>query len=60
MTTEQAIYAFLDWCEGKPSAFDNYETKQSEHGQLIDYRLEAYCDVMVFEDGYEVRYDIGD
>ena len=60
MTTEQAINAFFDWCEGRPSDFDNCVTKQSEHGKVVDYRMEAYCDVMVYEDGYEERYYIGD
>lgn len=31
-----------------------------EHGRCIDYRQEAYCDVHVFEDGYEERLYICD
>lgn len=31
-----------------------------EHGKCIGYRFEAYCDVHVFEDGYEERLYICD
>lgn len=31
-----------------------------EHGRCIDYRQDAYCDVHVFEDGYEERLYICD
>lgn len=30
------------------------------HGKCVGYRQEAYCDVYVYEDGYEEYEDIGD
>lgn len=34
--------------------------KKSEHGEIVSVRFEAYCDVTVYEDGYESRRYIGD
>lgn len=31
-----------------------------EHGRCIDYLQDAYCDIYVFEDGYEERIYICD
>lgn len=31
-----------------------------EHGRCVDYRQDAYCDVHIFEDGYEERLYICD
>lgn len=31
-----------------------------EHGAFVEVRQEAYCDVKIYEDGYEERYYIGD
>ena len=32
----------------------------SDHGKVVDYRFEAFFDVLVYEDGYEERFYIGD
>lgn len=34
--------------------------KKSEHGEIVDFRFEAYCNVTVYEDGYVSRDYIGD
>lgn len=34
--------------------------KPNPHGKVIDRRCEAYHDVVVYEDGYEERFYIGD
>lgn len=58
--TENAINAFIDWCNGETSYFDNSETKQFEHGKVIDFKMEAYHDVIIYEDGHEERFYICD
>lgn len=35
-------------------------TESKEHGKVVEYRQEAYCDVKVYEDGYEERFYIGE
>lgn len=41
--------------------FDGYwEEMHRLHGAIVEYRMEAYHDVKVYEDGYEDRMYIGD
>lgn len=55
----------MDYLDGK---IDSPELGESaywskfyeEHGALVEVRQEAYCDVKIYEDGYEERYYIGD
>ena len=39
---------------------EEWNTKNGKHGRVVDYRMEAYQDVVVYEDGTEERFDIGD
>ena len=39
---------------------EEWNTKSGKHGRVVDYRMEAYQDVVVYEDGTEERFDIGD
>lgn len=48
------IFDFIENCDGECSG------RNGEHGALVDYRFEAYCDVFVYEDGYEERFYIGE
>ena len=34
--------------------------RKNPHGEVVERRMEAYHDVVVYEDGYEERYYIGD
>lgn len=39
---------------------EEWGNRIGKHGRVVDYRMEAYQDVVVYEDGTEERFDIGD
>lgn len=57
------VLDYLDdnWDGTEDDAEDGYwEEMRRLHGPIVDYRMEAYHDVRVYEDGYEDRMYIGD
>lgn len=57
------LFRYLDenWdgTEEEPSS-GYWEEMYRLHGPVVDYRMESYHDVRVYEDGYEERMYIGD
>lgn len=39
---------------------EEFSRWSSEHGNLVEYRFDAYHDVKVYEDGYVEKFYIGD
>ena len=58
LTADQAINAFIAYCNGENSAFNGVAT--SGHRKLIDRKMEAYLDVSVYDDGTTEYYYICD
>ena len=62
--------AWDDFCEAydvlvgekeyKPEPGGYWDRFYKKHGELVEYRQEAYYDVKVYADGYEERISIGD
>lgn len=60
-TVDDAVNDLLAWWNGDEHALDNWpEPQESEHGPVIGYRQDAYHDVIVYADGYEEKFYIGD
>lgn len=56
-----AVAELLAWLDGDEHALDNWpEQEESEHGPVVEYRQDAYNDYIVYADGYEERFYIGD
>lgn len=56
-----AVAELLAWLDGDEHALDNWpEQEESEHSPVVEYRQDAYNDFIVYADGYEERFYIGD
>lgn len=58
---DDAVAELLAWLDGDEHALDNWpEPKESEHGPVVGYRMDAYNDITIYADGYEEQFYIGD
>lgn len=64
MTAEEAFsatYAFFNGEITEDELGKRFgKPRKNPHGNVVERRMEAYHDVVVYEDGYEDRYYIGD
>ena len=63
-TVDEVFAATMEYFDGKIDETELEKRlgkpRKNPHGEVVERRMEAYHDVVVYEDGYEERYDIGD
>ena len=60
-TADDAVKDLLAWMDGDEHALDGWnEPAEGEHGPVVMYRQDAYHDVLIYADGFEERFYIGD
>lgn len=62
ISAEEAINAMIEYLTtGDDTALDVFGPHDpGPHGDVVEYRQDAYHDVKVYEDGYEEFFYIGD
>ena len=61
ISADKAISAMIDYLNGDDKALDILGPyTPGPHGEVIEYRQDAYHDVKVYEDGHEEFFYIGD